>query len=102
MPHRLGPRASTIVAGVALVGAAGVLAGGVGLAPPVALAGIALAGIALSGIALAGIALSLAASAAAVVLGLRGSRWAFRLVIVAALVDVAMLVLAGSRMVAAL
>ena len=43
----------------------------------------------------AGLALSLAASIAAVALGLRGSRWAFRLVILAALVDVALLVLAG-------
>jgi len=73
MPHRLG-----------LVGAAGSLATGIGIT---------------SAVALVGLGLSLAASLAAVVLGLRGSRWAFRLVIVAALVDVAMLVLAGSRMV---
>ncbi len=84
MPHRLGPRASTLVAGVALIAAAGALAAGIGIASPVAVVGL---------------GLSLAASTAAVVLGLRGSRWAFRLVIVAALVDVAMLVLAGSRMV---
>jgi len=84
MPHRLGPRVATIVAGVALAGAAGSLAAGIGMSSPIALVGL---------------ALSLAASVAAVVLGLRGSRWAFRLVIVAALVDVAMLVLAGSRMV---
>jgi 4-hydroxybenzoate polyprenyltransferase len=84
MPHRLGPRVSTLVAGVALIGAAGALAAGIGISSPVALVGL---------------GLSLVASTAAVVLGPRGSRWAFRLVILAALVDVAMLVLAGSRMV---
>lgn len=85
MPHRLGPRVSTVIAGAALTGAAAALATGIGIASPVALAGL---------------ALSLAASVAAVVLGLRSSRWAFRLVILAALVDVAMLVLAGNRMIA--
>lgn len=84
MPHRLGPRVATIVAGLALIGAAGALAAGIGMSSPVALAGL---------------GLSLAVSVAAIVLGLRGSRWAFRLVILAALVDVAMLILAGSRMV---
>jgi hypothetical protein len=34
------------------------------------------------------------------VLGLRGSRWGFRLVMAAALVDVALLVLAGPQLVA--
>lgn len=79
LPHRLGARASTVLAGVALAGAAAALAAGLGLTP----------------LAIGGLGLSLAASVAAVVLGLRGSRWAFRLVIVAALVDVALLVLAG-------
>lgn len=82
MPHRLGPRASTVVAGVALAGAAVALALGLGVTV----------------VSLAGLGLSLAASAAAVVLGLRGSRLAFRLVMLAALVDVVLLVLAGGRM----
>ena len=84
MPHRLGPLVATIVAGLALIGAGGALAAGIGLSSPVALAGL---------------GLSLAASVAAIVLGLRGSRWAFRLIIVAALIDVAMLVLAGRGMI---
>lgn len=83
-PHRLGARASTLVAGAALAGAAAALAVGIGLDAPVALAGL---------------GVSLALSAAAVILGLRGSRWAFRLVILAALVDVVLLVAAGSRIV---
>jgi len=81
MPHRLGARLSTLLAGAALAGAAVALAIGVGPSP----------------LAVAGLGLSLAASLGAVVLGLRGSRWAFRLVIVAALVDVGLLVLAGGR-----
>lgn len=76
--HRLGPKVGTIVAGVALAGAALVLLLGVGPTP----------------ISIAGVAVSAAISAAAVVLGLRGSRAAFRLVILAALVDVVLLVLA--------
>ena len=84
MPHRLGPRIATIVAGLALIGAAGALAAGIGIS---------------SEVAIAGFGLSLAASIAAIVLGLRGSRWAFRLVMLAALVDVVMLVLAGSKMI---
>lgn len=79
LPHRLGARGSTVLAGVALIGAAAALAVGLGV------------GI----LSLVGLGLSLAASVAAVVLGLRGSRWAFRLVILAALVDVVLLVLAG-------
>lgn len=84
LPHRLGPRVSTVLAGAALAGAAGALAVGLGLTP----------------LAIVGLGLSIAASAAAVVLGLRGSRWAFRLVIVAALVDVALLVVAGPALAA--
>ena len=53
-----------------------------------------------SPLAVAGLGVSLAASVGAVVFGLRGSRWGFRLVIVAALVDVALLVLAGSALTA--
>jgi 4-hydroxybenzoate polyprenyltransferase len=83
LPHRIGARASTALAGAALAGAAAAL--GIGLGPGI--------------LTVVGLVLSLGASAAAVVLGLRGSRWAFRLVILAALVDVALLVLAGARMV---
>lgn len=82
LPHRIGARASTVLAGAALAGAAGALA--VGLGPGI--------------LTVVGLVLSLGASAAAVVLGLRGSRWAFRVVILAALIDVALLVLAGARM----
>jgi hypothetical protein len=53
-----------------------------------------------SPLALVGLAVSLAASVGAVVFGLRGSRWGFRLVILAALVDVALLVLAGPALTA--
>ena len=79
LPHRLGARGSTLVAGAALAGAAVALAVGIGPGIPT----------------IAGLVVSLAASVAAVALGLRGSRWAFRLVILAALVDVVLLVLAG-------
>ncbi len=83
LPHRLGRVGSTLLAGLALAGAAGALAIGIG-----------------SPLAVAGLGVSLAASVGAVVFGLRGSRWGFRLVIVAALVDVALLVLAGSALTA--
>lgn len=79
LPHRLGRIGATILAGVTLAGAAGALALGIG--GPVGLVGL-------------GVSLGLAT--AAVILGLRGSRWGFRLVIAAALVDVVLLVVAGS------
>lgn len=85
LPHRLGRVGATLLAGVALAGAAVAL--GVGIGSPVAFAGL---------------VVSLAASVAAVVFGLRGSRWGFRFVILAALVDVVLLVIAGPQMVAAL
>jgi 4-hydroxybenzoate polyprenyltransferase len=84
LPHRLGRVASTLLGGLALAAAAIALTVGVGADSPVALAGL---------------VLSLAASVAAVVFALRGTRWGFRFVIVAALVDVVLLVLAGDRMV---
>lgn len=77
LPHRLGPRLGTIVAGAALAGAAVILLVGVGPTP----------------VSITGVAASAAISGAAVALGLRGSRAAFRLVILAALVDVVLLVL---------
>jgi 4-hydroxybenzoate polyprenyltransferase len=87
LPHRLGRVGATLLAGAALGGAAIALALGMGLDSPIALTGL---------------GLSLAASGAAVGAGLRGSRWGFRFVIVAALIDVVLLVLAGERMVVAL
>jgi 4-hydroxybenzoate polyprenyltransferase len=86
LPHRLGRVGATLFGGVALAGAATALALGIGLDSPVALTGL---------------GLSLAASVAAVVFALRGSRWGFRFVILAALIDVVLLVVAGERMVAA-
>jgi 4-hydroxybenzoate polyprenyltransferase len=84
LPHRLGRTGSTVCGGLALTGAAIALTLGIGAGSPVALTGL---------------GLSIAASVAAVVFSLRGSRWGFRLVIVAALIDVCLLVLAGDRMV---
>lgn len=84
MPHRLGLQRASIIAGLALAGAAVALVVGVGISP----------------ISIAGLTLSLSASAASIVLGLRRSRAAFPLVMLAAVIDVALLVLAGSRMVA--
>jgi 4-hydroxybenzoate polyprenyltransferase len=85
LPHRLGRARSTLLAGLALAGAAATLTLGVGGSPA----------------AVVGLTLSLAASVAAVVFTLRGNRWGFRFVIVAALVDVVLLVLAGEQMVVA-
>lgn len=84
LPHRLGRVGATLLGGAALAGAAIALALGMGLDAPIPLAGL---------------GLSLAASAAAVTGALRGSRWGFRFVILAALIDVVLLVLAGQRMV---
>jgi 4-hydroxybenzoate polyprenyltransferase len=83
LPHRLGRVASTVLGGLSLSGAALALAVGIGASP----------------LTLAGLGLSLAASVAAVVFALRGSRWGFRFVILAALIDVVMLLLAGDRLV---
>lgn len=86
LPHRVGRRASIVLAWVALLGAAVALLAGIG-ATPVAGAGVA----ASAGLAVAGLATPLR----------RGtSRWAFRLVMLAALVDVGVLVLAGRAIIA--
>ncbi|MEO5534467.1 MAG: UbiA family prenyltransferase [Pseudolysinimonas sp.] len=84
MPHRVGLRVASVIAGLALAAAALALVVGIGVSP----------------ISTAGLALSLAASAASVVFGLRRSRAAFPLVMLAAVMDVVLLVVAGSRMVA--
>lgn len=84
LPHRLGLRASLVVTWTALVGAAGAIALGSHGSP----------------ISLLGFAVSLAIGATGLILALRRGvgRWLFRLVIAAALIDVAMLVLAGPRL----
>lgn len=86
MPHRLGLRVSIVVTWTALVAGAGAIALGSGG----------------SVISLAGFAISAVIGVTGLVLALRRGvgRWLFRLVIAAALVDVTMLVLAGSRLVA--
>jgi len=83
LPHRLGRIGSTVLGGAALAGAAVALTLGVGGSPATYVA----------------LGISLAASVAAVVGALRGSRWGFRFVILAALVDVVLLVMAGDRLI---
>ena len=91
LPHRLGLRASIVITWVALLLGAVSVTVGVGAGP--------------SGVpafALVGSLISATIAVVGTVLALRRGvgRWLFRLVIVAALVDVAMLVLAGTRMLA--
>ncbi len=91
LPHRLGMRASIVTTWVALLLGAAAVTVGVGAGPG-----------GLPPFAIAGSLISLAISVVGTVSALRRGvgRWLFRLVIVAALVDVAMLVLAGTRMLA--
>jgi 4-hydroxybenzoate polyprenyltransferase len=86
LPHRLGLRASIVITWVALVLAAAAIALGSGGAP----------------VSVIGFAVSLVIGATGLLLALRRGvgRWLFRLVIAAALIDVAMLVLAGSQLLA--
>jgi 4-hydroxybenzoate polyprenyltransferase len=83
LPHRLGRMPALIVTWVALLAAAASLAIGIGLTSPIGIAGLAAAAV----IAVTGL-----------VLGMRRAptRVLFRLVILAAVVDVAMLVIAGA------
>ncbi|MEO8093654.1 MAG: UbiA family prenyltransferase [Pseudolysinimonas sp.] len=85
LPHRLGRVASLIVTWLALLAAAASLGVGIGLDTPVGLAGLAVAFL----IAVTGL-----------VLGMRRAptRILFRLVILAALVDVVMLIIGGMRL----
>ena len=85
LPHRIGARGSLAITWIALAGAAVVLAFGTGFTP-VAVIGL-IVGLVLAAIGLIG--------------GLTRTpgRWIFRLVIVAALVDVAMLVISGGSFV---
>jgi 4-hydroxybenzoate polyprenyltransferase len=94
LPHRLGLRASIVISWAALLLAAvsitiGVAAPATGPAGPPAFAVV-------------GMLISLAIAVIGLVLALRHGvgRWLFRLVITAAIVDVTMLVLAGTRMLA--
>lgn len=89
LPHRLGLRPSIVITWVALLLGAVVVAAGVSGGP---------AGVPL--FAITGLLTSLVIAVVGSVLALRRGvgRWLFRLVIAAALVDVAMLVLAGTRM----
>jgi 4-hydroxybenzoate polyprenyltransferase len=84
LPHRLGRVASLIVTWLALLAAAASLAVGIGLNTPIGIAGLGIAAV----IAVIGL-----------VLGMRRAptRVLFRLVILAALIDVAMLVIGGTR-----
>jgi 4-hydroxybenzoate polyprenyltransferase len=84
LPHRIGLRGSIVITWVSLVAAAGAIA----------------LGSAGSLISVIGFGASLVIGAVGLVLALRRGvgRWLFQLVIAAALLDVAMLVLAGSRL----
>jgi 4-hydroxybenzoate polyprenyltransferase len=84
LPHRLGGPGSLVVTWTALAAAAAVIAFGTGFSP----------------IAVAGLAIGLVLALVGLVLGAvrAPGRWIFRLVIVAALVDVVMLVLSGGAM----
>jgi 4-hydroxybenzoate polyprenyltransferase len=83
LPHRVGPRPSLVVTWLALALAAVAVAAGSGFTP----------------IALAGLCASVVLAVAGVVFAWRrgAGRWVFLLVIVGALLDVALLVLAGDR-----
>ena len=85
LPHRMGLRASIVIIWLALALAAAAIASPGGGGSPVSLIGF---------------VVSLAIGAIGLLLALRRGvgRWLFRLVIIAALIDVAMLVLAGSRL----
>jgi 4-hydroxybenzoate polyprenyltransferase len=85
LPHRMGPRPSLVVTWVALVLAAAAVAYGSGFTI----------------VAITGLAVSVVLAVAGVVLAWRrgAGRWLFLLVIVAALVDVALLVVAGHRII---
>ena len=91
LPHRLGLRPSIVITWVALLLGAVAVTVGVGSGPT---------GIPV--FAVVGLLVSIVISVVGTVLAMqRGvGRWLFRLVIIAALVDVTMLVLAGTRMLA--
>jgi 4-hydroxybenzoate polyprenyltransferase len=86
LPHRIPRGVALASTWVALLGAAVAIASGIGLGSPLAIAALIVTGA----IAAVGISLDLR----------RSTRWGFRLVLLAAVIDVALLVLAGGRIVA--
>jgi 4-hydroxybenzoate polyprenyltransferase len=91
LPHRLGLRPSIVITWVSLLLGAVAVTIGVATGPT-----------GIPAFAIVGLLISLVIAVVGLVLALRRGvgRWLFRLVIAAALVDVAMLVLAGTRMLA--
>lgn len=85
LPHRLGRRPAMVVAGAALLGAAAALGFGIGFTTPLGLGGFL-------------ISAAVSAGALAATFARPDSRAGFRLIILAALVNVVLLVLAGSRL----
>ena len=93
LPHRLGPRAVglTIAGALAAASIALVLGLGVAAAPPW------IAAIQYTGL---GVSLLLAVACAVLMVRGRATAWMFRLIILGALIDVALLALSGQRLVA--
>ena len=93
LPHRLGLRASIVITWAALLLGAVAITAGIAIRAH---------GVGVPAFTLVGLLASLAIAVTGLVLALRRGvgRWLFRLVIAAALIDVAMLVLAGTRMLA--
>ena len=93
LPHRLGPRAVglTIAGALAAASIALVLGLGAASAPPW-IAPLQYAGL--------GVSLLLAVMCAVLVLSGRAAQWMFRLIILGALIDVALLALSGQRLLA--
>ena len=93
LPHRLGPRAVglTIAGALAAASLALVLGLGVATTPPW-IAALQYAGL--------GVSLLLAVACAVLVLRGRATAWMFRLIILGALIDVALLALSGQRLLA--
>jgi 1,4-dihydroxy-2-naphthoate octaprenyltransferase len=93
LPHRLGPRAVGLVIAGALAAASICLLLGVGpVDSPAWIGTLQWVGLALS--------LLLAVACAVLVVSGRGARWMFRLIILGALIDVALLALSGQRLLA--
>lgn len=92
LPHRLGPRAVGLTIAVALAGAAAAVVLGLGVVGDPAWIGV----LQLTGLALS---VGLAIACAVLVVRGRGNRWMFRLIMLVALVDVALLALSGQRIV---
>ena len=92
LPHRLGPRAVGLTIAGALAAASLALVLGLGVAAAPWIAGLQYAGL--------GVSLMLAVAAAVLVVRGRATRWMFRLIILGALIDVALLALSGQRLLA--